>query len=452
MAEESYEVPRARSGEGRGGFGMLLVHTENLKAGMEIGEAVHGAAGQMLLAPGVKLSERYIGLLRELNIPATYVADSDTSDVEVPRPIRPQTRASLRSALSESFDLLAPSAKTLVEELPTAGKANRTSERFEKTVRSILGCDGFDSLVRSVENVISDVQTQRVLVGINSIKTHDAYTFQHSIDVTVMGLVLAKKAGWDATRIRLFGIGCVLHDLGKVLIPGEILHKPGRLTEAEFDQMKQHPEMGYHLVKAIAPRLGGLVPQVAYQHHERQDGSGYPRALKGNNTLGESTVGMIHDFGALSAVADVYDAMASNRPYRKAWAPDQVVQTVIGLAGDHLNRQAVDVFKSVVAPYPVCSEVTVLTGSHAGHRGIVVKVQPEKLGRPLIRILKGVDGNRINPFEIDLAREEDVTIRSSTVHDDLPPESMGSRRKVSRPIAPLPDEVVTALREVRKAS
>jgi HD-GYP domain-containing protein (c-di-GMP phosphodiesterase class II) len=267
-----------------------------------------------------------------------------------------------------------------------------------------------------------------------------------------MGVALAKKAGWEGTKVRLFGLGCILHDLGKVLIPEEILRKPGRLTEAEFDRMKQHPKLGYQLIRSIAPSLSGLVSQVAYQHHERQDGSGYPRGLKGNNTLGVHAPEMIHEFGALCAVADVYDAMASKRPYRKAWAPDQVVQTVIGLSGEHLNRDAVEIFRSVVSPYPVCSEVTILTGPHAGKRGVVARVDPANLSRPVVRVLFAANGDRVEPFEIDLRIEQDVVIRSSVSSDELPLESMGGRRKAPRPTAPLPDEVVSALRQVREAT
>lgn len=430
---------------------MWLIHTEKLSVGMEIGEPVYGASGQMLLAPGVKLSQRYINLLRELNVPATYVSDPDTADVQVPRPIGPKTRSKACGALAEAFEHLGPATKQLREQAPIVSQAQASSEKFEKTVRAIFGGGGFDALVRSVESVIGDLQSQRVLVGLNTIKSHDAYTFQHSIDVTIMGVVLARRAGWDSTRVRLFGIGCMLHDIGKVLIPEEILRKPGRLTEEEFQQMQQHPELGYHLVKSIAPSLGGLVPQVAYQHHERQDGSGYPRGLKGSNTMGCANPGMIHDFGSLCAVADVYDAMASTRPYRKAWAPDQVVANVIGSAGEHLNREAVNVFRSVVAPYPVCSEVTIMSGSHAGKVGIVVEVDANHLAQPRVRVLRAADGSRIDPIEIDLRKDPEVTIRSATASDELPAESMGSRRKAPPPPPePLPPEVVVAIRETHQ--
>jgi HD-GYP domain-containing protein (c-di-GMP phosphodiesterase class II) len=430
---------------------MRLVHIDNLSRGMEVGEPVYGAAGQLLLAPGVKLSDRFIGLLHQLDVPAIYVFDPDTAGISIPRATKPKTYHTAAHALTEAFDRLGPVAKQFQKQ-PDFEDAHAGSDRFEKTVRSIFGNAGFDSLVKCVESVINDLLDQRVLVGLNSIKTHDAYTFQHSIDVTIMGVMLARKAGWNATKVRLFGLGCMLHDLGKVLIPQEILHKPGRLTEEEFEQMKQHARLGCLLIRSIAPSLSGLVSHVAYQHHERQDGSGYPRGLKGNNKLGANEPAMIHDFGALCAVADVYDAMASKRPYRNAWAPDQVVQAVIGLAGEQLNRDAVEIFRTVVSPYPVCSEVTILTGKHAGHRGVVARVEAPNLSRPLVRVLFDEKGERVEPFEIDLSVEQDEVIRSSVSGDELPAESMGGRRKSPRPAAPLPQEVINALREAREAA
>jgi hypothetical protein len=161
---------------------------------------------------------------------------------------------------------------------------------------------------------------------------------------------------------------------------------------------------------------------------------------------------MIHDFGALSAVADVYDAMASVRPYRNAWAPDQVVRAVVGLAGDQLNRDAVEIFRSVVSPYPVCSEVVMLTGPHIGCRGIVAKVDPAHLDRPVVRIIFAQSGARLEPFEIDLRNDPDLVVRSAMSTDELPAESMGGRRQQPRKAPPLPDEVLKAMRHAKSAT
>jgi len=240
-------------------------------------------------------------------------------------------------------------------------------------------------------------------------------------------LVLARRAQWERSRIRAFGIGCLIHDIGKVLIEPALLNRAGALTPEQFERLKGHTALGYEMIRAIAPRLGSLAPQVAYQHHERQDGSGYPRELKGNSRLGENEPGTIHDFGALAAVADVYDAMTSHRPYRPALPVDEVVQTIKSYAGQHLNAEAVRIFLSGVAPYPICSPVVLENGPRAGCSGVVVEVPRDELARPVVRLLCNERGERIEPFEIALAVERDINVRWARGSAAAPPaHSLGS--------------------------
>lgn len=422
---------------------MRLVAVEQLGVAAEVGDRIYGARGQLLLKPGARLTAGCIRALGEQGVPAVYVADPDTADVLPPEPIKPETRELARRALTEVFEPCLEAGRELRELSLAVAQQHAGSDRFASAVRAAFGGGGLRSVHESVDALLRDLLGQSVLVGLNSIKVHDGYTFQHSIDVTIMGVVLARRAGWDAARVRSFGIGCMLHDLGKVLIPPEILNKPGRLTEAEFEVMKTHPTLGFHLVRALAPNLGGLVAHVAYQHHERQDGSGYPRGLRGTNVLGQGSAGKIHDFGALAAVADVYDAMSSTRPYRVGWAPDKVVAAIASMAGTHLNRAAVEVFLSVATPYPVCSEVVLLNGRYTLHRGVVARVCPDELSRPVVRLLYDASGRRISPVDLDLRVERDVEVRSYQPREPEV-ESMGGRRRKPRPAAPLPLEVQRA--------
>jgi HD-GYP domain-containing protein (c-di-GMP phosphodiesterase class II) len=303
-----------------------------------------------------------------------------------------------------------------------------------------------------VDVLLDQLSTQEVLLGLNSIKSHDNYTYQHSIDVTVMGIVLARAAGWDRQRVRAFGIGCILHDIGKTLINPRILNKDGPLTDDEFDLVKQHPVTGYELIKTTAPSLGHLVPQVALQHHERQDGSGYPRGLRGNNRLGRQVnaeiPNMIHDFGALSAVADVYDALISDRPYRRGYAPDRVYDAIRRMSGMHLNAEAVAVFRKVVTPYPVCCEVRVLNGRYAGWNGVVARVPAQELDRPVIRLLSDGADAPVEPVEVDLLVEGDVEVELKQM-DARGPLAL---ERAGRQIAPpLPQAVRETLSQLRLA-
>jgi HD-GYP domain-containing protein (c-di-GMP phosphodiesterase class II) len=345
---------------------------------------------------------------------ALYVEDPDTSDIEIPQPISPATRAKVTANLARAFDSITEKTASLKDAYVAVARKEMQSQRFADAIRSAAGGDGLYTVAGDIDSMLDDLKGRSVLAGLNSIKAHDSYTFQHSIDVTIMGLVFARSLNWERWRLRAFGVGCILHDMGKLFIDPAILNKPGKLTDDEFKQIKAHPVVGYDLIKALATGLGVLAPHVAFQHHERQDGTGYPRGLKGTNTLGENRPDTIHDFGSVAAVADVYDAMTSDRPYRAGWTPERTLAMIREGAGTHFNRQAVEIALQIVPPYPVCSNVRVLAGKYAGWQGIVSSVHRLELGRPKVRLLFNEQFRRVDPVEINLQVDRDVPITAAT--------------------------------------
>jgi HD-GYP domain-containing protein (c-di-GMP phosphodiesterase class II) len=428
---------------------MRLININFIERGMRLGEPVFGPNGQMLLAKGVELTPRYLERLRSIGVPAVYIQDADTADVVVPCPITPEARARVLNNLTRAFDQVARSADVIREASSALLRQEITSERFASAITSTGMGDALGGAGQDVELMINQLSRQEVLTGLNSIKTHDRYTFMHSLDVTIMGLVLAQKAGWEKLKLRTFGIGCLLHDLGKILIEPELLNKPGALTVDEFEKLKGHTTIGAEIIQAIAPRLGPLVPQVALQHHERQDGSGYPKKLAGNDRMGVNEPGKIHDFAAMCAVADIYDAMTSHRPYRPARPTDEVVDTITRYGEKQLSAEAVKIFLSVVTPYPVCSFVVVRNGKYQGWKGIVVNVPKQDLTRPRVRLLYDASGERTSPVEVNLFAERDVAIDCVREGDAAPVDSLGA--SPARPAAPkrsfaIPPAVLAALR------
>lgn len=408
---------------------MNLVNIDDIVPGMRLGEPIRGARGQVLLTRGATMTPAYVNTLRTLGVPAILVEDPDTADVEIPYPISFETRARVLKNLTRVFDELSD-ATAEVRKSSSDLLCLKPDSDLRPLVRAATNSATADCLyavAKDVDVLLDELGNLETLVVANSIKTPDLYVFQHSIDVTVMALVLAKRARWDRARARAFGVGCLLHDLGKVVVEPALLQRAGPVTPEQFEQLKAHTVVGYEMIRAIAPRLGSLSPQVAYQHHEREDGSGYPRGLRGNDRLGQNgAAGTIHDFGAVAAVADVYDAMISHRPYRRALSPDQVVETIMAYGGHHLNAEAVRIFLSVVTPYPICSQVTLGNGKHAGYRGVVVKVPPRALTRPVVRVLYDDKGERIDAFEVALEAEGDLAVQC--VRDPATPsaQSVGS--------------------------
>jgi HD-GYP domain-containing protein (c-di-GMP phosphodiesterase class II) len=393
---------------------MRLTHIARVRAGTKLAEPVWDSNGLLLLADGIQLTPGHLAQLRALGRSALYVEDGDTSDIVPTPPIRPEVRQAAVRNLTRSFATVTKSLQELRVSFASLARANFRAGPLADCLKSLSTDESLHRTFKDVTVMIDDLMQRDVLLGLNSIKSHDTYTFQHSIDVTVMALVLARKAGWDKARLRSFGIGCILHDVGKICVEAAVLNKPAKLTDAEYEQVKAHPTVGYEVIRGVAPGLGYLVPHVAYQHHERQDGTGYPRGLKGDNGLGENPAKMIHDFGAVAAVADVYDALTSDRPYRPGIPCDRAVTMIARDSGSHFNSEVVKIFKSVVPPYPLSSEVRVMSGAYAGYAGVVSAVSKGDLARPKVRVLFDAEGRRVEPVEIDLRVERDVKIEAGS--------------------------------------
>ncbi|MDP6042349.1 MAG: HD-GYP domain-containing protein, partial [Candidatus Latescibacteria bacterium] len=329
---------------------MRLINIDSLRDGMQAGQDLYDEHSRLMLGRGAIIKGHYVARLKTMGVPALYVQDADTSDIAAPETIPPAARAKAVQNLTNTFSAVTKSLEGLRQLSLEEAHQHVRSKRFIDTFKSTTGDQGIDQIVGDVDTLVNQIMNKEVVVGLNSIKTHDNYTFQHSIDVTIMGLLLARKIGWKKEQLMIFGIGCLLHDVGKIFIESEILNKPGRLSDTEFESMKSHPSLGYELVRTIAPNINTLVSHVAYQHHERQDGSGYPRGIVGNEELGKNESGTIHDFGAVAAVADIFDAMASDRPYRQGWPTDRVIGLIRDLSGSHLNPKIVDIFERTVAP------------------------------------------------------------------------------------------------------
>jgi HD-GYP domain-containing protein (c-di-GMP phosphodiesterase class II) len=217
----------------------------------------------------------------------------------------------------------------------------------------------------------------------------DGYTFQHSIDVTALGLLVGyryfSEYGWVdfrgerhfdklTGRLSMLGLGLLLHDIGKLAIPLGILNKPDVLTDEEWRIMRSHPRAGVDMLDG--DKWSPLVKSIVLRHHERWDGSGYP-----DGKVGEE----IHAMARIAAVADVYDAITSERAYAGARPACDGVRTIVEGSGTLFDPDVVASFRRVVSPFPAGTEVQLTDG----RTGIVVSVPEDALDRPLVRIISG---------------------------------------------------------------
>jgi HD-GYP domain-containing protein (c-di-GMP phosphodiesterase class II) len=262
-------------------------------------------------------------------------------------------------------------------------------------------------LERVAEQLLDEVVETTILEGVAALKSHDNYTFEHSVDVAFYGVMLGRKLALDNEYLRDLALGCLLHDIGKIYVDERILSKPGKLEPAEFKQVMRHSALGFQLVRQM-PINSPRPAHVALQHHERQNGMGYPNQLHGNNKLFRTPRERFDPkriilLAELAAVADVCSALASDRPWRPALPTSEVLNTVRSMAGSHLNADAVEAFASIVEVFPVGVHVRFDSGRYAGCYGVVVACAKGAPNQPTVRLLFDAQGKPIpEGVEVDV--------------------------------------------------
>ncbi|MBL8485942.1 MAG: HD-GYP domain-containing protein [Rhodocyclaceae bacterium] len=228
------------------------------------------------------------------------------------------------------------------------------------------------------------------LLSLTRVKNKDDYTFLHSVSVCALLVAFARAVGLDAETLHLAGVGGLLHDIGKVRVPDAILNKPGRLTEAEFQVMKSHVVEGRRiLLETDGVRETSI--QVAHEHHERFDGSGYAQGLAGDR---------ISRIGQMAAICDVYDAITSDRVYHRGMQPHEALRKIFEWSRFHFNPQLVQQFLRTIGIYPVGTLVMLESGRIA----VVMEQAEDSLLQPRVKVF--YDGRRrqyLPPLEVDLA-------------------------------------------------
>jgi putative nucleotidyltransferase with HDIG domain len=225
-------------------------------------------------------------------------------------------------------------------------------------------------------------------LSVARLKTHDDYTFMHSIAVGALMTALAHQLGLDKNQVQLAGLGGIMHDIGKALMPHDILNKPGKLTDNEFDVVKKHPAAGAELLQT-----SGAPPEVidiALHHHEKFNGQGYPDKL-----IGEE----ISVLSRMGAICDVYDAVTSDRPYKKAWDPASAIRNMASWEG-HFDKNIFQAFVKSVGIYPVGSLVRLSSQKLA----VVTEPGVESLLKPKVKVFYSLTAKAPIQMEVlDLA-------------------------------------------------
>lgn len=348
---------------------MRRVYLGDLQPGMIIARTIIGRDGRSLLTENTRLTENYISKLDTLGITSIYIKDG-LADNEIPEIISQKVLSQVSNSLNLSIKSL--------------------------TTRNVLQ---IDSLKKSVSLLIEDIMSnQHLLIQLEDIHSSDDYLFFHSINVAVFSIMVGITLGYPESKLMDIGLGALMHDIGMIMIDQGILKKTGPLDPKELEQLKEHPEIGFNILRTYR-EVSTMSAHIAYQHHERISGTGYPRQLEGRQII---------EYAKVVAAADTFDAVISDRPYRKGYSNAEAVTVLEKLANDYFDPEVVEALVSNVAVYPVGSILELNTGQLA----VVTGVARSNRDRPLIHIITDDKGYIINnPIQVDLKMTDKMVIK-----------------------------------------
>lgn len=344
--------------------GVLMYYCETMPIdqvtpGMIIGKSVEDRLGRHLVERGMTLNAYIIQHLKEYGFEELTIQVHEEPD--------------------KKAETIAPSIRNTIKLLREPDQAKVTFQenfraRVSKGIQYIYAGPTEHELAHAATVMSEDLlraieKNNAIAINISELQTSDEYTFKHSVDVATISMVIARRRGWKRHQIIEVGEAGLLHDIGKTKIPNELLNKAERLTDEEFQILKGHSLLGYELVKdnrEVSPAIAlGIL-----QHHEKIDGSGYPFG---------ATVSQIHPYAKVIAVADIYDALVTERPYKKGYSNKDAIAILMSMT-DKLDMDILQAFLSAIILYPVDSQVMLSNGEVAQ----VVRNNPNLSLRPVV--------------------------------------------------------------------
>ncbi|KGM93785.1 HD-GYP domain-containing protein [Clostridium botulinum] len=350
---------------------MRLEFINRVNEGEILGKNIFTNDGGILLRAGIKLTDHYINKLKQLGVLYLYIQDEKLEDVDVED-----------SRLVKIKQVAMKSMNDIVKNIHQCN--------YKKTKDSLTIIEDL------IDYIIEDGDVNKSLYDI---KTYDNYTYVHCVDTGIMAGFLGLSLNFHEYDLKELGKGAILHDIGKTQVPLKILNKNGPLSDEEFAEIKNHPIYGKNILKKNF-NISDIVLNVVEQHHERVDGTGYPYGLSENS---------ISRHGKVACICDVYDALSSDRCYRKKIKPNEVYEFILGQSGKMFDCDIIRKFKDTFAIFPLGCCVKLSNGVE----GYVVKQNKGFPDRPIIRVIYNSKTKDTIPFyEINLLKSLDITITS----------------------------------------
>jgi HD-GYP domain-containing protein (c-di-GMP phosphodiesterase class II) len=356
---------------------MRLMPINMCRPGMRLGKTIYNEEGNVLLAVNVELTQRLLDRLNHYGIDYLSIMDSRTDDIIIEDVIQETTRVRGIREIRNTF-------RTLMEDSSKKGAMHYydIGRKFRELMMTIVG------------DLSSHPDAMIMLTNIN---VTDSYLYQHSLNVCIYTTMLGMSIGYNREDLMTLGLGALLHDIGMTRINPALLQKPEKLNKDEFEVMKTHTTLGFQILKD-EPNVPLISAHCAFQHHERIDGSGYPRGIAGNE---------IHEYARWIGLVDSYDAMTTSRLYRDPLLPHEAMEQLFTGSGTLYDQEKIALFRDKIAIYPLGMPVTLNTGES----GVISDLNRSAPHRPIVRIFQDETGQELKtPYELDLSFKHTILI------------------------------------------
>lgn len=354
---------------------MIIVNVEKLREGMQLADNVCTTTAteyKILFKKGMFLSSMMIQMLKDRGIKSVQIVSGGIDDIE--------------TADADNEKTTSANAND---------KESRINERISRALADldeIFDCNEeikelSQAAIHKVDNmaddIINDIASDTSFLGnqMIALQNYDDYTYKHCLRVSMLAASVAGEMGLKENETKDIVVAGLLHDIGKSNIDHDIIIKPGKLTDAEFAEIKRHPLIGYNILKNSGTYSANVMSGVLF-HQEKYDGTGYPTGIGGEK---------IPLIARILTVCDVFDALTSNRPYRKPWSVAETEEYILGGSGQHFDYEVTKAFMRAFNPYPIGTMVQLSDGRH----GVVIKHSDNVL-RPTVRILGKFSGEEID--------------------------------------------------------
>ncbi|WP_274364916.1 HD-GYP domain-containing protein [Paenibacillus thermotolerans] len=356
---------------------MLLMPLQMCRPGMKISKPIFSEEGMILLGERMELTDSIIRRLERFGINYIYIEDSRTEDIVAEDVVTAETRTRAVTEIRNNFRKMMDDANK---------KRPVGNVQLGKTFKGVL------------DMIIDDISGNKdAMIMLLNLNASDQYLYHHSVNVCIYATVLGQAYGYSRDELTTLGLGALLHDIGKTKISPGLLSKPGKLTDAEYEEVKKHAEYGFKMLKD-EPNVPLLSAHIAFQHHERLNGSGYPRGISGSN---------IHEYARWVGLVDSYDAMTSPRSYRPPMLPHEAMEIIYTCTDTLYEKSKIELFRDKIAIYPL----GILVQLNTGESGVVVDVNSAFPQRPVVRVLSDADNQTLTqPYEVDLSKKLSVNV------------------------------------------